>query len=91
MSLDFAKVFNFLQGDTLMHRFDPRVKGVLLIAYSAVAFMFQDLSLFLLLFFLTLPLLICAQMTREFLKGVGGLTFLFVFILLMNTAFFWLS
>lgn len=85
MSLEFAKVFNFLQGNSLIHRLDPRAKGIMVLAYSILAFLFHDLSLMFLLFLFTLPLLYFANMTLDFFKGLGNMTFLFFFIILINT------
>lgn len=85
MSLEFAKVFNFLQGNSSIHRLDPRVKGLMVIVYSTLAFLFHDLSIMCFLVLCTVPLLYLANMTQDFFKGLGNMSFLFFFIIIINT------
>ncbi|MHA1718363.1 MAG: energy-coupling factor transporter transmembrane component T family protein [Promethearchaeota archaeon] len=85
MSLEFAKTFTFLHKNTILHRLDPRSKLVMLLSYSILAFTFKNLALMLILFGLTMPYLLIANYSSQFIKGVKGLSFVIFFILILNT------
>lgn len=85
MALDFAKIFNFLQGNSVMHRFDPRAKGVMIIVFSILSFLFEDLILMCILLLATIPFLFLARIWSDFVKGMSSMSFLFIIIILLNT------
>jgi energy-coupling factor transport system permease protein len=68
-----------------MHKLDPRSKGVWVLCISILAFIFQDLVLFILLVLAVFPFLMMGKMVKEFFRGLSGLTFLIVFILIINS------
>lgn len=85
MSIEFAKTFNFLHKNTLLHKLDPRSKIMMILSYSILAFSFKSLPLMMILFISTIPLLLISTTTRQFIKGLKGITFLIFFILIINT------
>lgn len=87
MSLEFAKVFNFLHADTFFHRLDPRAKFAMLVNFSILAFLYRDLGLMLVTFAFCVPFLYAAHMAGQFFKGLSGMSFLIFFILIFNSYF----
>lgn len=87
MSLEFAKVFNFLHADTFFHRLDPRSKFAMLVNFSVLAFLYRDLGLMIASFVICLPFLYAAHIAGRFFKGLGGMSFLIFFILIFNSYF----
>ncbi|UYP45979.1 Energy-coupling factor transporter transmembrane protein EcfT [Candidatus Lokiarchaeum ossiferum] len=85
MSMEFAKVFNFLRGTTLIHQIDPRAKGMMILSYSVLAFVLNDFWLLMGLFLLALPLLFIAKIAPQFFQGMKGLSVLLFIILIINT------
>ncbi len=85
MSLEFAKTFAFLHKNTILHRLDPRSKIFMILTYAILAFTFKSLALMLILFSLTIPFLVIANLSSQFIKGLKGLYFLIFFILTINT------
>ena len=85
MSLEFAKTFAFLHKNTILHRLDPRSKLFMILSYTILAFTFKSLALMLILFLLTIPFLLIANLSSQFIKGLKGLYFLIFFILIINT------
>ena len=85
MSLEFAKTFAFLHKNTLLHRLDPRSKLFMILTYTILAFTFKSLILMTILLLSTIPLLLIANITSQFIKGLKGLYFIIFFILIINT------
>ena len=85
MSIEFAKTFSFLHKNTLLHRLDPRSKLFMILAYTILAFTFKSLILMIILFLLTIPLMLIANLSTQFIKGLKGLYFIIFFILIINT------
>ena len=85
MSIEIAKVFNFLQGNTILHRMDPRAKGVIVFSFSILGLLFQSILPLACLLLLALPLLWMGHMATDFFKSLRGLTFLFFFIFIFDT------
>ena len=85
MSLEFAKTFSFLHKNTVLHRLDPRSKLFMILIYTILAFMFRSLSLMIILFLLTIPFMLIANLSSQFIKGLKGLYFVIFFILIINT------
>ncbi len=85
MSLEFAKTFAFLHKNTLLHRLDPRSKLFMILTYTILAFTFKSLILMTILLLSTIPLLLIANITSQFIKGIKGLYFVIFFILIINT------
>ncbi|QEE14459.1 energy-coupling factor transporter transmembrane protein EcfT [Promethearchaeum syntrophicum] len=85
MSLEFAKTFSFLHKNTILHRLDPRSKLFMILTYTILAFMFRTLPLMIILFLLAILLMLIANLSSQFFKGVKGLYFVIFFILIINT------
>ena len=85
MSLEFAKTFSFLHKNTVLHRLDPRSKLFMILAYTILAFTFKNLILMIILFSLTIPFMLIANLSSQFIKGIKGLSFVIFFILIINT------
>lgn len=85
MSLEFAKTFSFLHKNTVLHRLDPRSKLFMILTYTILAFTFKNLILMIILFSLTIPFLLIANLSSQFIKGLKGLSFVIFFILIINT------
>ncbi len=85
MSIEFAKTFSFLHKNTVLHRLDPRSKLFMLLCFAILAFTFKSLILMIILFSLTIPLLLIANLSSQFIKGIKGLYFVIFFILIINT------
>ena len=75
MSLEFAKTFNFLNQDTVIHRLDPRSKGFMVLVFAVLAILAKDLASIGTLALIALPILILSHMIPQFLKGLAGLSF----------------
>ena len=85
MSIEFAKTFSFLHKNTVLHRLDPRSKLFMILSYAILAFTFKSLTLMVILFLSTIPLLLIANISSQFIKGIKGLYFVIFFILIINT------
>jgi energy-coupling factor transport system permease protein len=85
MSLNFAKIFNFLHSDTLLHRIDPRAKGFMILSFSILSFVFRDIVLMILLLGCSIPFLLIAKMGKNFVDAIKGMNFLIIFILIINS------
>jgi energy-coupling factor transport system permease protein len=59
----------------------------MVILYSIIAFMIKDLVLMLFLLGFTLPILMLSNLMKDILRAMKGLSFLFFFILILNTYF----
>ena len=86
MSLEFAKSFNFLQQDTVIHRLDPRSKGLMVLTFAILAISAKHLaSIGILAAIALLPILILSRMISQLLKGLAGLSVLIFSILILNS------
>ena len=93
MSINLLKGFEFKKKDTFVHRLDPRTKLVITIAYSVLALSFPPPgsygSIPLAFFILTLiPVLAAGRIVRKWLTSLKGLSFIIIFIIVLNT---WLN
>nr|MDO8108844.1 energy-coupling factor transporter transmembrane component T [Candidatus Sigynarchaeota archaeon] len=88
MSINLLKGFEFKRKNTFLHNLDPRTKLVITIIYSILGLSFANILP--LLFFLVtlLPLLFSGKIFRKWLTSLKGLTFIIIFIIVLNT---WLS
>ncbi len=88
MSINLLKGFEFKKKDSFLHHLDPRTKLVITIAYSVLALTFSNI-LPLTFFIVTLvPLLAAGRIMRRWLTSLKGLTFIIIFIIVLNT---WLT
>jgi len=68
--MSFTKIFKYKNKQTLIHKFDPRVKLVLLICLSIVSVLIGNPLLLLLIFFSTIPLWILFKPSWPRIKGL---------------------
>ncbi|MBY8983472.1 MAG: energy-coupling factor transporter transmembrane protein EcfT [Candidatus Lokiarchaeota archaeon] len=91
MSLEFLNAFKFMRKESFLHNLDPRAKLFLAIVYTIVALLFnQIIPLFLILLSLV-PLVVIGKIFRQWIKSIRGLSFLVIFIIILNTLFISLS
>ncbi|MFX0075290.1 MAG: energy-coupling factor transporter transmembrane component T family protein [Candidatus Hermodarchaeota archaeon] len=87
MSLEFLSAFKFLKKETFLHRLDPRTKLLLAITYTVNAFLFQELVPLLFVLITLLPIILLSQLFKKWVKSVKGMSFLYIFIIILNTLF----
>ncbi|MFX1447565.1 MAG: energy-coupling factor transporter transmembrane component T family protein [Promethearchaeota archaeon] len=87
MSLEFLSAFKFLKKETFLHSLDPRAKLLLAIIYTINALLFQEILPLLLILVSLLPIIIIGKLFKKWLKSVKGMTFLYIFIIILDTLF----
>ncbi len=91
MSLEFLNAFKFMKRDAFLHNLDPRTKLVLAIVYTISALLFKQIIPLLLIFLSLLPLILIGKLFKQWIKSIRGLSFLIVFMVIVNTLFISLS
>ncbi len=87
MSLEFLSAFKFLKKETFLHNLDPRAKLLLAITYTIGALLFQEIIPLLLILITLLPVIIIGRLFKKWVKSVKGMSFLYIFIIVLNTLF----
>jgi energy-coupling factor transport system permease protein len=87
MSLEFLSAFKFLKKETFLHSLDPRAKLLLAITYTISALSFQEIIPLLIILITLLPVIIAGRLFKKWLESVKGMSFLYVFIIILNTLF----
>lgn len=78
----------FLPGESVVHRLDPRIKILLMILYIVIIFVVRTLPVFVLPALLLAAMFLLAQVPASyFLSSVKPLRFLLVFMFLLNLFF----
>ncbi|MFX0020891.1 MAG: energy-coupling factor transporter transmembrane component T family protein [Candidatus Hermodarchaeota archaeon] len=91
MSLDFLNAFKFMKKKSFLHNLDPRAKLVFSIVYTICALLFTEIIPLLLIFLSLVPLVLIGKLFKQWIKSVRGLSFLILFIIVLNTLFISLS
>jgi len=91
MSLEFLNAFKFQQKKTFIHNLDPRSKLLFALIYTIVAILFTEIFPLFLLFLSLVPLIFIGKLSKQWIKSVKGLFFLFILIIILNTLFISLS
>ena len=91
MSLEFLNAFKFMKKESFLHNLDPRAKLILAITYSINALLFNQIIPLLMIFISLIPLVIFGKILKQWIKSIRGLSFLVLFMILLNTLFFSLS
>ena len=91
MSLDFLNAFKFMRKKTFLHKLDPRAKLVFSIVYTICALLFTEIIPLLLIFLSLVPLILIGRLFKKWIKSIRGLSFLIIFIIVLNTLFISLS
>jgi energy-coupling factor transport system permease protein len=76
-----------MKKETFLHRLDPRAKLLLAITYTINALLFQEIVPLLLVLTTLLPVIIIGRLFKKWVKSVKGMSFLYIFILVLNTLF----
>ncbi|MHA1461340.1 MAG: energy-coupling factor transporter transmembrane component T family protein [Promethearchaeota archaeon] len=87
MSLEFLSAFKFSKKETFLHNLDPRAKLLLAITYTVSALLFQEIIPLLLILITLLPVIIIGRLFKKWVKSVKGMSFLYIFIIVLNTLF----
>ena len=87
MSLEFLSAFKFLKKETFLHSLDPRAKLLLAITYTISALLFQEIIPLLFILITLVPVIMIGRLFKKWLESIKGMSFLYVFILVLNTLF----
>lgn len=91
MSLEFLNAFKFMRKKTFLHELDPRAKLVLALTYTISGLLFTDIIPLLLILLSLIPLVLIGKLMKQWIKSMSGLSFLIIFIIVLNTYFLSLS
>ncbi|MHA1339962.1 MAG: energy-coupling factor transporter transmembrane component T family protein [Promethearchaeota archaeon] len=84
---DIMMAFDFIEQDDFIHRLDPRTKFIFAILYMILLIMIKWLIAQFFLFILLIPFIIIGHLIGSLLKSIRAMSFLFFFIILLNTIF----
>jgi energy-coupling factor transport system permease protein len=87
MSLEFLSAFKFLKKESFLHSLDPRAKLLLAITYTINSLLFQEIIPLLLILITLLPIIITGKLFKKWVKSVKGMSFLYIFIIILDTLF----
>ncbi|MHA2475007.1 MAG: hypothetical protein ACXAES_17430, partial [Promethearchaeota archaeon] len=87
MSLDFLNAFKFIKKKSFLHQLDPRAKLVLALIYTIIALLFNQIIPLFIIFLSLIPLIIIGKLLKQWLKSIRAMSFLILFILILNTLF----
>ncbi|TET57747.1 MAG: energy-coupling factor transporter transmembrane protein EcfT [Promethearchaeota archaeon] len=91
MSLEFLNAFKFMKKKSLLHKMDPRAKLVFSIIYTISALLFTTIIPLFLIFISLIPIILLGKLFKQWIKSIQGLSFLILFIIILNTLFISLS
>jgi energy-coupling factor transport system permease protein len=80
-----------MRKESFLHNLDPRAKLFLAIIYTVVALLFNQIIPLFLIFLSLIPLIVLGKIFRQWIKSIRGLSFLVIFIIVLNTLFISLS
>ncbi len=87
MSLKLLEGFRFLEGNSFVHKLDPRVKMFIALVFTILSLLFDTLYPMLVLFGLTFLLIAFARRITRWFDTVKSMSFFFALILVLNTIF----
>jgi len=79
--------FQFRKISTPIHNLDPRIKFIFVIVIFAVAIMFNEFLVLVVLFFAQIPIVLVAKVQREWIRSMRGAAFLATIIFVTNLVF----
>lgn len=91
MSLEFLNAFKFMKRDEFLHNLDPRTKLVLAIVYTISGLLFTQIIPLLFIFLSLIPFILIGKLFKQWIKSIRGLSFLMLFMIILNTFFLSLS
>ncbi|UCC19955.1 MAG: energy-coupling factor transporter transmembrane protein EcfT [Promethearchaeota archaeon] len=87
MSLEFLNAFRFMKKKSFLHNLDPRAKLFFAIVYTIIALLFTEIIPLFIIFFSLIPLILIGKLFKQWIKSIRGLSFLVLFIVILNTIF----
>ena len=91
MSLEFLNAFKYMKQKSFLHNLDPRAKLLLSLVYTIIALLFVQIIPLFLIFLSLIPLVLLGKIFKQWIKSIRGLSFLVLFIIILNTWFMSLS
>lgn len=82
--MSILKAFNFRKKDTVVHRLDPRTKLYLAIVLFVLSFVFSEVIVLSLILLFVIFVLSMARSLGQWLATIRGLSFLLIFIFIVN-------
>jgi len=79
--------FQFRKISTPVHNLDPRIKFIFVIIIFAIAIMFSELPVLIILFFAQIPIVLAARVQKEWIRSMRGAAFLAAIIFATNFIF----
>ncbi len=87
MSLEFLNAFKFIKKKSIMHKMDPRSKLVLSLIYTISALLFNEIIPLFFIFLSLVPIILLGKLFKQWIKSIRGLSFLIIFIVVLDTLF----
>ena len=87
MSLEFLNAFKFMKKKSFLHNLDPRAKLVFSIIYTISALLYTEIIPLIFIFLSLIPLVLLGKLFKQWIKSIRGLSFLILFIVILNTLF----
>ncbi|MFX1567261.1 MAG: energy-coupling factor transporter transmembrane component T family protein [Promethearchaeota archaeon] len=91
MSLEFLNAFKFMKQKSFVHNLDPRAKLLFSVVYTIIALLFNQILPLFFIFLTLVPLVLLGKIFKQWIKSIRGLSFLVLFIVILNTWFMSLS
>ncbi|MFX1417899.1 MAG: energy-coupling factor transporter transmembrane component T family protein [Promethearchaeota archaeon] len=91
MSLEFLNSFKFMKKKSFLHNLDPRAKLFFAIVYTIIALIYTEIIPLLIILLSLIPLILLGKLFKQWIKSIRGLSFLILFIIILNTLFISLS
>jgi energy-coupling factor transport system permease protein len=85
--VSLLRAFNFRRKNTLIHKLDPRTKLYLAIVLFVLSFVFSEIVVLSLILLFLLLVLSLARSLGQWFATLRGLSFLLIFIVLLNSLF----
>jgi len=87
LAINLLEAFKFKMKNTPIHNLDPRTKLYFAIIVTIISLIFVDIIPLLFLFLALIPLFIIGRIVGEWLTTLKSLTFLAIFIIIIDTFF----
>lgn len=87
MAINFLEAFKFKMKNTVIHNLDPRTKLIFALIITIISLLFNDIIPLCFLFLSIVPFFIAGKIVTQWLKTLRGLTFLVIFIIIIDTLF----
>ncbi len=91
MSLEFLNAFKYMKKKSFLHNLDPRAKLLFSIIYTVSALLYTEIIPLFFIFMSLIPLILLGKLFKQWIKSINGISFLILFIIILNTLFISLS